>query len=56
VTWKLGRVPAGATVRMRITAIVSTNAAPGAVLVNRAFVSGLGLSPATAFAQTVVVP
>jgi fimbrial isopeptide formation D2 family protein len=56
VTWKLGRVPAGATVRMRVTATVSPNAAPGTVLVNRALVSSLGLSPATAFTETVVVP
>jgi subtilisin family serine protease len=56
VTWKLGGVPAGATVRMRVTATVSANAAPGTVLVNRALVGGLGLPAATAFAQTVVVP
>jgi hypothetical protein len=57
VRWKLGRVPAGATVRVRVTATVSPNAVPGAVLVNRALLGGgSGLPPLTAFAQTVLLP
>jgi hypothetical protein len=57
VSWKLGRVPAGATVRMQVTTVVAADAAPGAVLVNRALLSGdRGLAPLTAFTQTVVVP
>jgi hypothetical protein len=57
VSWKLGHVAAGATVRMQVTSTVSANAAPGAVLVNRALLSGgTTFPPLTAFAQTLVLP
>jgi subtilisin family serine protease len=50
VRWKLGPVPAGATVRVLVTATVSPDAAPGAVLLNRALLGGgLALPPLTAF-------
>ena len=42
VTWRVGTVPAGTTVRIRVTTSVSPFAAPGAVLVNSGLVTGAG--------------
>jgi subtilisin family serine protease len=53
VTWRLGTVPAGATVRVRVNTTVSPFVAPGAVLLNGGSV--LGPSPLAAFAETLVV-